>query len=391
MAAGTEGKGGASSARAGEGSGKRKHQGTRSFSDFRESGLISEETAEVLARGGFSHASPVQEATIPLLLSHKDVSVEACTGSGKTLAFMIPIVEIVRRCLEAEDKGNSDDEGDSNSSSDGEEANGEGGNGEGEDGAADADQVRRKSKIRALVVSPTRELARQIHKVAEPLVSSVVQGGAARSSRAKAATARAVLVVGGSSNAEADTARIETEGADVLIGTPGRLYDLICVQRVVSVRDLEVLILDEADRILDEGFSKQINSLLLSLPKQRRTGLFSATQTEELKQLARAGLRNPYKVVVRQQFQANKATGGSGSGGKGATTANIPCTDVRVPTQLALEYLVCKPNEKLETLAQYIMDSSREKGIVYVPMSTLSPSPSHSPPSSPSPSRSLKP
>ena len=72
------------------------HQGTKCFRDFNE---ISRETAEVLSRGGFERASPVQEATIPLLLSHKDVSVEACTGSGKTFAFLVPVVEILRLSL----------------------------------------------------------------------------------------------------------------------------------------------------------------------------------------------------------------------------------------------------------------------------------------------------
>ena len=290
------------------------HQGTKCFRDFNE---ISRETAEVLSRGGFERASPVQEATIPLLLSHKDVSVEACTGSGKTFAFLVPVVEILRK-LRA-------------------------------DGADSGSAGGRTNKIVALVVSPTRELASQIYKVAQPLVESVPG-------------ACAELVVGGSSNAEEDYSRIASTGAEVLIGTPGRLYDLICVSGKVNVRGLEILVLDEADRILDEGFKKQIGSILGSLPKQRRTGLFSATQTEEVKQLARAGLRNPFRVVVRQQF-----LGGQGSAPPvGGNQVKIPCAEVRVPSQLTLQYLVCSPREKLEYLVQYLRDCPGEKGIVYL-------------------------
>ena len=295
----------------------RKHEGTRSFREF---GEVSEETAQALESQGFTHASPVQEACLPLLLNHKDVSVEACTGSGKTLAFMVPIVEIVRKIRIQNEKERNGNENESTSG--------------------------RGSKILALVVSPTRELARQIYQVAKPLVASI-------------GNANAELVVGGSSNASEDSNRIEESAAEILIGTPGRLYDLICINRKVDIKHLEILILDEADRILDEGFNKQINSLLLTLPKQRRTGLFSATQTEEVKQLARAGLRNPFRVVVRQQFRSSGAKSSS-------SKSKIPCAEVRVPTQLALQYLLCTPNTKLEILAKYIQDCAKEKGIVYL-------------------------
>ena len=285
--------------------------GPRLFRDIKE---ISAVTVEALAKGGFERASPVQDATIPLLLNHKDVTVEACTGSGKTFAFVVPVVEILRKHRRERQK----------------ETQGAG----------------RRNAIVAIVVSPTRELARQIHEVARPLVESI--GGA-----------RAELIVGGSTNAEDDYKRIEANAAEVLIGTPGRLYDLICLSGKVDVRSLEILILDEADRILDEGFKKQISTLLSSLPKQRRTGLFSATQTEEVKQLARAGLRNPYKVVVRQQFLSNQAsTSGDAKKSRG--------TNVRVPTQLTLQYLICSPEKKLEILVKYIRDSAGEKGIVYL-------------------------
>ncbi|KAE8725752.1 DEAD-box ATP-dependent RNA helicase 18 [Hibiscus syriacus] len=92
---------------------------------------------------------------------------------------------------------------------------------------------------------------------------------------------------------KADIKKIEEEGANLLIGTPGRLYDIMDRMDVLDFRSLEILILDEADRLLDMGFQKQINYIISHLPKLRRTGLFSATQTEAVEELSKAGLSNP--------------------------------------------------------------------------------------------------
>ena len=224
------------------------------------------------------------------------------------------------------------------------------------------------SAIRALIIAPTRELARQIGRVAAVLVEAR-EGG-------EAITVD-VVTGGARTGTDDDARRLASAPPDVLIGTPGRLHDLLglgggarrTAHPALRMSSLEILILDEADRILDEGFERHVSSILSTLPKQRRTGLFSATQTEELGQLARAGLRNPYRVVVRQQHSSSGgAAGGGGGGGEGgkAVPAAIPCADVVTPSQIALSYALCAPDEKLAYLERYIISRKSEKGIVYV-------------------------
>lgn len=187
---------------------------------------LSAPTLGAVASMGFSSMTPVQAATIPLFLTHKDVCVEACTGSGKTLAFAIPIVEMLRR----------------------------------------RETPLKKNEVGAIVISPTRELARQIHGVMQKLCADD--------------DLPTTLMVGGT-DIKADFGRIAEVGAAVLVGTPGRLLDAL--QRSnspVVLRELEVLVMDEADTLLDLGFETTITDILAMLPRQRRTGLFSATQTK---------------------------------------------------------------------------------------------------------------
>lgn len=180
--------------------------GTRKFSDIPE---ISEETLSVLEVLGFATATPVQEATIPLFAGNKDVAVDACTGSGKTLAFVIPVVEKLRRL----------------------------------------EEPLKKSQVGAIIISPTRELAKQIHQVAEPFIRSVPG-------------LRSLLMVGGTDPA-ADVAQFKQQGGHVIVGTPGRIDDVIkrC-GGAMDVRALEVLVLDEADRLLDMGFKAQLDAIM---------------------------------------------------------------------------------------------------------------------------------
>eukprot|EP00501_MAST-03F_sp_TOSAG23-6_P001772 GSMAST32.ASY1.ANO1.1850.1 assembled CDS len=189
---------------------------------------ISESTLAAVDALGFTHMTPVQATTIPLFLTHKDVAVEACTGSGKTLAFVLPAIEILKR-------------------------------------------------LGVIIVSPTRELARQTYGVFKQVCSQL----------------SATLMVGGT-DIRSSFHEVKENGAAVLIGTPGRLLDVLQRDEApISVKELEVLVLDEADVLLDLGFHQTVTDLLTILPKQRRTGLFSATQTKGVVALARAGLRNP--------------------------------------------------------------------------------------------------
>ncbi|KAL4854014.1 DEAD-box ATP-dependent RNA helicase 18 [Chlorella vulgaris] len=205
---------------------------------------LSPAVQSLLLQQGFQQPTPVQEATIPLFCGNTDVCVDACTGSGKTLAFVLPVVERLRR-LEA---------------------------------------PLRNNQVGAVIVSPTRELARQIFDVAKPFVATV-------------AWLQAALLVGGT-DAAADVDAFKRFGGHVLVGTPGRLDDIMQRCTSMDLRTVEVLVLDEADRLLDMGFRAQLDAIMRRLPRQRRTGLFSATQTDAVEALARAGLRNPGLLVT---------------------------------------------------------------------------------------------
>ena len=136
----------------------------------------------------------------------------------------------------------------------------------------------------------------------------------------------------------------------MLVGTPGRLDDIMTRCTALNVRRLELLVLDEADRLLSMGFQAQVSGILSRLPKQRRTGLFSATQTEEVAELARAGLRNPVRITVRDA--AGGAPGGAGAAGGGSG---------KTPSQLALHYALVEADDKLPRLVAFLARHAKEK------------------------------
>ncbi|CAG8534374.1 6354_t:CDS:2 [Racocetra fulgida] len=118
------------------------------------------------------------------------------------------------------------------------------------------------------------------------------------------------LITGGASTLQDDIRYIKEFGPDILIGTPGRLEDLLVgrgtAKNYVNTKELEILVLDEADRLFDMGFSQSLNNIIAHLPKQRRTGLFSATMTDGLAEIVRAGLRNPVRVMVKVEDLVSK-------------------------------------------------------------------------------------
>jgi len=287
----------------------------RLFSSFPE---ISPETLAILDTLGFKRATPVQEATLPLFAGNKDVAVDACTGSGKTLAFILPIIERFRRL----------------------------------------DQPLKKHQVGAIIISPTRELARQIHSVALPFITSIPwmcltnkEGG----EDSTISTTKTSLLVGGT-DPSLDVSSLRTNGANFLIGTPGRLHDIM--QRASTLLDyksLEVLVLDEADRLLDMGFKSQVDAIMARLPRQRRTGLFSATQTEAVEALARAGLRNPVRVAVAVALKHDNNYGTNGNNKYEQVT----------PSGLHIGYTFVSSDKKLIHLTEFIKAHADEKIIVY--------------------------
>ena len=192
---------------------------------------------------GYEVPSPIQEKAIPLILTGRDILASAQTGTGKTAGFTLPLLQ---KLSENEPKG--------------------------------------KRNIRALILTPTRELAAQIYdNVLEyskhiNLRSTVIFGGV--NQRPQVATLR--------------------QGVDILIATPGRLLDLVN-QRFLFLDNVEILVLDEADRMLDMGFKRDIDKIMSLIPSRRQNLLFSATFSKEIKFLARDILNNPETVETSPQ------------------------------------------------------------------------------------------
>jgi ATP-dependent RNA helicase DDX55/SPB4 len=124
----------------------------------------------------------------------------------------------------------------------------------------------------------------------------------------------------------------------VLIGTPGRLEEMLTkTAKLINTKELEMLVLDEADRLLDMGFSQQLSSIIANLPKQRRTGLFSATMTDAITELVRAGLRNPVRVVVKVEDLQHQGM------------------QQRTPASLKINYLICDADQKLAQVVRLLL------------------------------------
>jgi len=199
---------------------------------------LSDALLKAIDKKGYTVPSPIQEKAIPPILERKDVLASAQTGTGKTAGFTLPILQLLS-------------EG----------------------------QHYRKRPIRALILTPTRELAAQILDNVKAYSEFV--------------DLRSMVVFGGV-NAKPQIRSLRN-GVDILVATPGRLLDLHS-QRALSLAKTEILVLDEADRMLDMGFQRDINKILALLPKKRQNLLFSATFSKEIKKLANGILHHPVSV-----------------------------------------------------------------------------------------------
>lgn len=191
--------------------------------------------------GGYETMTPIQSMAIPKVLSGRDLIGVAQTGTGKTAAFSLPIIEMLVK-------------------------------GEGK---------RRPKTTRTLILAPTRELALQIAENVKAY--------------AKYLHYKITLVYGGAS--QKPQVKAMAPGVDILIATPGRLLDLMN-QGHISLRDVEFFVLDEADRMLDMGFIRDIRKIVAELPKKRQTVMFSATMPKTVEGLAQSILTNPDRVDV---------------------------------------------------------------------------------------------
>jgi ATP-dependent RNA helicase DDX27 len=206
------------------------------FTDLR----LSRQVIQGIKHMNFSKPTPIQSAAIPLALAGQDILANAVTGSGKTAAFVLPMIE---RLLH---------------------------------------QTYRTHLIRAVIVTPTRELAEQIYKVVMGL--------------AKYTDIRACCIVGGFS---LQLQEVELRaGPDIVVCTPGRLIDHLANSKSVDLDSLEMLVLDEADRLLEMGFIDEVREIVNSCPRSRQTMLFSATLNNNVKDLIHLSLKDPKRISV---------------------------------------------------------------------------------------------
>jgi len=209
---------------------------------FKDLGL-SDALVKAVKEKGYTTPSPIQEKAIPHILAGKDVLASAQTGTGKTAGFTLPVLQYLSETKHPKYR-----------------------------------------PLRALVLTPTRELAAQVYNNVREyssylnIHSAVVFGGV------KAASQIATL----------------RRGVDILVATPGRLLDLHD-QKAVSFKRIDVLILDEADRMLDMGFVRDINKIISFMPAKRQNLMFSATFSKDIKQLAQGILRNPVMVEAEPE------------------------------------------------------------------------------------------
>jgi len=212
---------------------------------FENLGLSPQILKRVKAQG-YETATPIQAQAIPLVIEGKDVLAGAQTGTGKTAAFTLPLLQV----LSSRKQG--------------------------------------KSKLpKALILAPTRELAAQVGES----VQTYGQGLGLKSA-----------IIFGGVGINPQKAKLK-KGVDIVIGTPGRLLDL-AGQQALNLSEIDVLILDEADRMLDMGFIHDIRKIMKLVPDKRQTLFFSATYSKEIKALADTILKNPVLVEVARENTA---------------------------------------------------------------------------------------
>lgn len=207
---------------------------------FKELNLI-EPILRAIDKEGYTEPTPIQEQAIPILLDGKDILGSAQTGTGKTAAFAIPILQTLNK------QGHNQS----------------------------------KKVIQSLILTPTRELAMQIKESFRAYGQFL--------------SLKTVVVFGGVK--QKSQVEVLARGVDILVATPGRLLDLI-EQKIINLSHIKFLVLDEADRMLDMGFIKDVKKIIGFVPNDRQTMLFSATMPSDIQHLANAVLKNPVRVAV---------------------------------------------------------------------------------------------
>lgn len=235
-------------------------------------------------------------------------SLQAVTGSGKTLSFLIPLMNRILRL----------------------------------------DEPTKKHHVAGIIISPTRELAAQIHNVLLSLLqfhapSAELLPALQEDDKRPATTVPVIvpqLLVGGTSTTAQDLSFFMRHSPNILISSPGRLVELLSSPHVHCTQSyFETLVLDEADRLLDLGFKQDLQNILTRLPKQRRTGLFSASVSEAVGEIIRVGLRNPVKIEVRVKMKTGEIL-----------------EDRKTPASLRMAYMVTPASQKLPALSKLLQE-----------------------------------
>lgn len=255
----------------------------RSFSSLKDN--VSELTLKGIADMGFENMTEIQAKTIPYLLDGKDVVASAKTGSGKTLSFLIPAVELMYKLKFSPRNGTG-----------------------------------------VIVISPTRELSMQTYNVVKELLKyhSHTHG----------------LIMGGV-NRQTEIQKLST-GVNILIATPGRLLDHLHKTNTFLYKNLQCLIIDEADRLLDIGFEEEMQSIIRMLPKTRQTLLFSATLSKKTEDLVRLALRKePLYIGVDENVDKATVDG------------------------LKQGYVVCPSEKRLLLLYTFLKKNKKKKVMVF--------------------------
>jgi superfamily II DNA/RNA helicase len=201
---------------------------------------LSDPILQALNELGYIKPTAIQEKAIPEILAGNDIVATAQTGTGKTASFVLPLLQLLS-----------------------------------------GDRKRRAKRLRALILVPTRELALQVEKNIQLYGKNL--------------NLRSMAMVGGIDSEPQKAALIY--GVDIVVATPGRLLDM-AHQRALHFDELEYLVLDEADRMLDMGFIGDINKIIDRLPEQRQNLLFSATLSNEVRQLAKTAISNPIEISI---------------------------------------------------------------------------------------------
>ncbi|EOB14004.1 ATP-dependent rRNA helicase SPB4 [Nosema bombycis CQ1] len=246
---------------------------TTSFSNFFSGSIL-----QILNRLGFTKMTQIQQRSIPVLLSKKDLVVKSHTGSGKTLCFVLPILK----------------------------------------------EINIKKRLTALIITPTRELALQIHEI-------FIQFQ----------TKSCVCIGGVQSDLDLN--------CNVIVGTPGRLFEEI-KSNPSLFKSLSYLVLDESDELISLGFSEKVLDIISLLPKKRCTSLFSATISEKIEKLCKSLLKNPI-IIKEGDYDNNDIRDDNGDKVLDNTNTPLPSTtpitSTPLPTNLILSFLLIKPEDKL--------------------------------------------